>query len=82
MIIEALDIVPNKDVVWWTSIQPDSPYNEYVAESPPGQADLLVLVIELIILTSNVLSDVIVKMARFSNQIVPLQSSMNQWPIG
>ena len=41
MIIDALGIAPNKDVLWSTSVQPDSSYGENASEPLPDRAILM-----------------------------------------
>jgi hypothetical protein len=41
MIIDALGMAPNKDVLWSTSVQPGSPYGEHAFEPVPDRAILM-----------------------------------------
>ena len=41
MIVDALGLAPNKDVLWSTSVQPDNPYGENAKETFPDRAILI-----------------------------------------
>jgi hypothetical protein len=41
MIVDALGLAPNKDVLWSTSVQPDNPYGENAKETVPDRAILI-----------------------------------------
>jgi hypothetical protein len=41
MIVDALGLAPNKDVLWSTSVQPDNPYSENAKEILPDRAILI-----------------------------------------